>query len=190
MERLYLKTVSRDLLAGKEGVFKSISLFNFETGTQKIMLDKKEKDVVASQGTTWIRVHLKDDKYYDFITSSVTMFNIDGTRMIMCNDDAEFIDVLYIAKLVKDFELSEKDVKQMTQEETLAAYYKSVAAETEEIVLEMEKLFTVTKQITSSRLNIQETYVYGKQRLERISMLNILIKQVTKENKQEILQLI
>lgn len=52
MEKLYLKTVSRDLLEGRGGIYKSISLFNFETGTQKIEIDAKSHDTVAAQGTT------------------------------------------------------------------------------------------------------------------------------------------
>ena len=190
MEKLYLKTVSRDLLEGRGGIYKSISLFNFETGTQKIELDSKTIDTVAAQGTTWIRVHLANEAYYDFVTSSVTIFNIDGTIIIMCNDDAEMIDVNYIAKLVKEFQLSKEEVKSLNSNEALEEYYKEITRETEEISKEMEQLYTISRQVASSRLNVQETYAYGKQRLEKINMLNILIKQVAKDNKDEIIGLI
>lgn len=110
--------------------------------------------------------------------------------MIMCSDDAELIDIPYIATLVKQFQLTKEEVKGLSQESALEEYYKEITKQTEEIAKEMEELYTISKQVSSSRLNVQETYDYGKQRLERINMLNILVKQVASDNKEEIISMI
>jgi len=39
MEKLYIKTVFKDLLEGLDGIYTSISLFNFRSGMKKFNLD-------------------------------------------------------------------------------------------------------------------------------------------------------
>lgn len=190
MEKLYLKTVSRNLLEGKNNRYESISLFSFENGTRKINFAEKNKDMVLTQGTTWIRVHIKGEMSYDFVVGSLTAFYLDNALIIIANDDAEFIDVAYVSKLVRDFSIKQKMVERNTEEEELDAYYKSIIDETNKLSKELSGLYMISKQVSSSRLNIQDSYEYGKQQLEKINMLNILIRQVVKENREQILNLI
>lgn len=190
MEKLYLKTVSRDMLEGKDNRYESVSLFSFENGTRKISFDKKNKDMVLTQGTTWVRVHIKGGMSYDFVVGSLTAFNLDNTLIIMANDDAEFVDAAYVAKLVRDFRIQQNMMEKNTQEEDLNAYYKFIIDETKKLSGELSGLYLISKQVSSSRLNIQDSYEYGKQQLEKINMLNILIRQVVKENREQILNLI
>jgi len=115
---------------------------------------------------------------------------MNGNYFVMCSDNTEFINLNYIAQLIKEFKLTEEDLKNASPEESFDKYFKNISKEVDKITEEMEQLYTIAKQISTSRLDVQETYDFGKQKLERYKMLSILIKQVSIENKDEIMTLI
>lgn len=185
---LELRTISQSLNSHIKSSPASIRLFNFSDGVKKIDLTKDgKKEMMGAYETTWIRVYDLNNQYYDFITSNLFfVVNKEGV-LLLCSEDTELISAVYIADLVKKYADQSKEGSMFkTADDLVENYYKSVSKEISDVNQRLLELYSSTAQSKIGRLEIEDSFEYGKARLAKKYLLEIISRKIIKENKNEI----
>ena len=183
-----IRTISKILDEVKSPT--KVRLFNFAEGVFKIDLAKKNsKQILGSSEATWIRIYDNNDQYYDYLTSSI-FYSINKYGVsIMCSEETEYVDIKYVVRIVKEY-LSKNDSLNTPNKirNNLEIYYKQVNKELSKANKKLMELYSASKQLESERVDIQDSYEYGKAKLIKKYLLDTIAKKIIKENKEAVIQ--
>ena len=183
-----IRTISKILDEVKSPT--KVRLFNFSEGVFKIDLAKKNsKQILGSSEATWIRIYDNNDQYYDYLTSSI-FYSINKYGVsIMCSEETEYVDIKYVVRIVKEY-LSKNDSLNTPNKirNNLEIYYKQVNKELSKANKKLMELYSASKQLESERVDIQDSYEYGKAKLIKKYLLDTIAKKIIKENKEAVIQ--
>lgn len=188
--QLILRSVARDLLENLDDRIKSIAIFNFDNGKIKMDFDKKLKPTISAQSATWIRIYLKSNMYYDFLAPSLTYFITKNNIIMMVSDDTKFVDANYISELIIKTLEKEQEIESYSSEKAIKKYYQKTQLQLKMATQKLESMHSLKAQQNRLQLDMENTYQYHKRNLENKHLLDLMVKQIVSENRDEVLRLL
>lgn len=188
---LSFTTISSSLLDKIEGTPQRIRMFNFAERTRNINLEKSKhvKDYIGAFEGTWIRVYNEKDVYFDFITASVFFITNKQGVSLMCSENTKLLDAQYFAKEV-DAYINKHKEKALTNLQYLDKFIGEAANELNQAYKELNKHYSLKKQVELGRLNVDDLFVKTKNELTMKYLKDLILKKVMKENQGEIINLL
>ena len=189
---LAFSTTSKSLLEGIESPATKIRIYNFNETTVNISMSKGfNKQIIGMYDASWIRIYTEDDLYYDFLTSSVFFVNNKEGLYLIVDEDAKLLDrtffVLEIEKFIKG---NIEEFKDISNADYLSKYIKKANTELKIGYKELDKFYSLKQQQQLGRININDLFVNSKNELVLGYLTALVFKQVVKDNKEEILNLL
>lgn len=179
-------TISKDLSQFYPEDIKRIRLFNFTEGKIDLSISGLTKNLIGTIDNCWIRVYDYGNKYYDFVSSEIYFdLNKKGIN-ILASEDTEFISVEKISAMISSY-IDDLEVKKMTNTQYVEKYTTLMLKEIKIAGKELIELQSLSTQ-NSSRLDIEDSYEYGKNILIRRYLLNLITSKIIKENKEAVLE--
>ena len=149
------------------------------------------KQIIGMYDASWIRIYTEDDLYYDFLTSSVFFVNNKEGLYLIVDEDAKLLDrtffVLEIEKFIKG---NIEEFKDISNADYLSKYIKKANTELKIGYKELDKFYSLKQQQQLGRININDLFVNSKNELVLGYLTALVFKQVVKDNKEEILNLL
>ena len=183
-----LITVSKDLGVHFPEDVKRVRLFNFTEGKIDLNISSTtSKNIIGTIDNCWIRVYDQGNKYYDFISAEVYFDSNDRGINILASEDTEFISVEKIGSMISSY-IDDLEVKRMTNTQYVEKYTSLMLREIKIAGKELQTLQSLSSSSNTSRLDIEDSYEYGRNLLIKKYLLNLIASKIIKENKEAVLE--
>lgn len=183
-------TIEKNLQDLFPPTIEKVRLFNFNDGETQINLAEVPRhQQIGTLENCWVRITDSAKRYYDFVATSVYFDNNSRGLFILASDDAEFISVDRIGQMVKAY-LLELQAKGGDTRQFLDAYATNVLKEIRTATKELASLHSVAKLTRFSRLDIEDTYEYMRDKLVRRYLVNLIASKVIVENRDTVSTLV
>ncbi len=108
---------------------------------------------------------------------------------LLASEDTKFISVTTISEMVSDF-IDDLKEKRLTNTQYVERYSSLMLKEIRIATKELAALQSVSAATDASRLDIEDSYEYGRNKLVKKYLLNLIASRIIKENKETILEFI
>lgn len=180
-------TISKDLSQFYPEDIKRIRIFNFTEGKIDLVLAGGSKNIIGTIDNCWIRVYDHGNKYFDFVSSEVYFDSNNKGINILASEDTEFITVEKISSMISTY-IDDLEVKKMTNTQYVEKYTSLMLKEIKIAGKELQELQALSSSANASRLDIEDSYEYGRNVLIRKYLLNLIASKIIKENKEAVLE--
>lgn len=184
-------TVSKDLKQLFDASdIKKIRLYNFLDGRIDLPISGglgSSKKLVGTLDNVWIRVYNSSNQYYDFISSEIYFDMNQKGLVILASEDTEFISVEKISQMVANF-VSDLKEKKFTNIQYIEKYASLMMKEIKIASNELQEIHIMAQHSGASRLDIEDSYEFGRNKLIKKYLLNLIASRIVKENKETILE--